>query len=141
MNARLRFCFMILFSLGLLGIIQPSNARAETPIYNTNTNILDIKDTQTEGYDLSKIKETSENVDFESLGALAKGYSIPILVVLVVLSGFSALLGLFYQPMKLAAGSLLGIGLVFYIAVNFAPQIVGIMMAIVNAVMLSVSGD
>lgn len=138
MNARLKFCFMILFSLGLLGIIQPNNVRAETPTYNTN--ILGIKDTQTKGYDLSKVKETSENVNFESLGALAKEYSIPIFVVLVVLSGFSALLGLFYKPMKLAAGSLLGIGLVFYIAVNFAPQIVGIMMAIVNAVMLSVSG-
>lgn len=144
MNVRLKVSFLILFSLGLLGIIQPSNASAETSIENTNIMGVGIKErtvsTRTEGYDLSKIRETSENVDFESLGALAKEYSIPIFVILVVLSGFSALLGLVFQPMKLAAGSLLGIGILFYSLVNFAPQIVGIMMAIIDTVMLSLSG-
>lgn len=94
----------------------------------------------TEGYDLSKIKETSENVTFDSLGALAMEYSIPILVTVVIISGILALLGIAFKPLRAAAMGLLGTGVVFFIGVNYAPQITGIMIAIVDGIMSRVSG-
>lgn len=94
----------------------------------------------TQGYDLNKIKETSENVSLESLGSLAKEYSIPILIVCVVLSGFLALGGIAFKPLKVAAGSLLGIGVLFFILVNYAPEIGGILISIVDGIMERVSG-
>lgn len=94
----------------------------------------------TEGYDLNAIKQTSENVSLDSLGVLAKEYSIPILVIIVILSGFTALLGLIFKPLKAVAGTLLGIGILFFVLVNYAPQIVGILIALVESVMNRVTG-
>lgn len=101
----------------------------------------EIASANTGGYDISKVKETSENVDLDSLGALAKEYSVPIVIILVVLSGFSALLGLVFKPLKVVSGSLLGIGILFYVLVNFAPQIVGILLAVIESVMSRVTGE
>lgn len=123
MNGLLKISFVIILGMNI-SIFFPELADASTPA----------------GYNLSDIKETSENVNLDSLGALAKEYSVPILVILVVLAGFSALLGFAFKPMKVAAGSLLGIGIVFYLMVNFAPQIVGIMMAILDSIMSRVTG-
>lgn len=92
------------------------------------------------GLDLDLIKETSESFSLNSLFEIAKEFSIPILVGMVVLSGFSALLGLIFKPLKVVAGSLLGIGLVFFLLVNYAPQIVGIMIAFVRSVMSRITG-
>ncbi|MEK5217736.1 hypothetical protein [Psychrobacillus sp. FSL H8-0487] len=94
----------------------------------------------TEGYDLSTIRETSENVSLDSLGVLAKEYSIPILVIMVIIAGFSALLGLIFKPLKAVAGSIFGIGIVFYLLVNFAPQITGVLISVVDSVMNRVTG-
>lgn len=94
----------------------------------------------TEGYDLSTIKETSESVSLDSLGVLAKEYSIPILVILVIVSGFTALLGLVFKPLKAVAGTVLGIGIVFFLLVNYAPQIVGIMIAVADSVVSRITG-
>lgn len=124
MNVHLKLSLIILFCLSLVFLGQSELANAST----------------SGGYDLKDIEETSKNVSFDSLGSLAKEYSIPILVVLVVLSAFAALLGFIFKPMKVAAGSLLGIGIVFYLMVNFAPQIVGILMAIVDSIMSRVTG-
>ncbi|MEQ2529092.1 hypothetical protein WMO40_20670 [Bacillaceae bacterium CLA-AA-H227] len=123
MNALLKIGLVLLLGASI-GFFSPEITSAST----------------TGGYDLSEIEKTSENVSLDSLGALAKEYSIPILIVLVVLSGFSALIGLAFKPMKVVAGSLLGIGILFYILVNFAPQIVGIMMAIIDSIMSRVTG-
>jgi len=121
MNALLKIGLVLLLGASI-GFFSPEITSAST----------------TGGYDLSEIEKTSENVSLDSLGALAKEYSIPILIVLVVLSGFSALIA--FKPMKVVAGSLLGIGILFYILVNFAPQIVGIMMAIIDSIMSRVTG-
>lgn len=93
-----------------------------------------------QGYDLNKIKQTSENVSVDSLGAAAKEYSIPILIACVVLSGFLALAGIAFKPLKVAAGSLLGIGILFFVLVNYAPEISGILISIVDGVMGRVTG-
>lgn len=124
MNGLLKILLVSMFVLSLNVLVHPELANAST----------------TGGYNLDEIKDTSENISFDRLGALAKEYSVPILVVMVVLSGFSALLGFIFKPMKLAAGTILGIGILFYVMVNFAPQIVGIMMAIVDSIMSRITG-
>lgn len=94
----------------------------------------------TEGYDLSTIKNTSENVSLDSLGVVVKEYSIPILVIMVIVSGFTALLGLVFKPLKAVAATVFGMGIVFYLLVNFAPQIVGVLIAVVDSVMSRIAG-
>lgn len=94
----------------------------------------------TSGYDLNKVKEAQENVSIDSLMVAAKEYSLPILITIVVISGFTALGGLVFKPLKAAAGSLLGVGIVFFVLVNFAPQIVGIMISVVNSIMERITG-
>ncbi|MGA5692692.1 hypothetical protein [Cytobacillus pseudoceanisediminis] len=94
----------------------------------------------TEGYDMNKIQNTADNVSLDSLGAAAKEYSVPILVITVILSGFLALGGIVFKPLKLAAGSLLGIGILFFSLVNYAPELAGIMISIVDSVMDRITG-
>ncbi|WP_019156875.1 hypothetical protein [Robertmurraya massiliosenegalensis] len=101
----------------------------------------ELASASTVNIDVDSVKATSENVSLDGMMSLAKEYSIPILIVLVVLSGFSALIGLAFKPAKILAGSLLGMGLLFFLLVNFAPQIVGIMMAAVDSVMSRVTGS
>lgn len=94
----------------------------------------------TEGYDLNKIESTAENVSLDSLGVMAKEYSVPILVVAVVLSGFLALGGIVFKPLKVASGSLLGVSVLFFVIVNYAPELAGIMISVVDSVMDRVTG-
>jgi uncharacterized membrane protein YphA (DoxX/SURF4 family) len=93
-----------------------------------------------EGYDLNKIEQTSQNVSVDSLGVMAREYSIPIVVISVVLSGFMALAGLVFKPLKLAAGGLFGITILFYIMVNYAPEISGIIISVVDSIVSRISG-
>jgi hypothetical protein len=137
MNVRSKISLVIM-CFGIFLFSQGSFVSAAT---TTGTGTATTTATTSGGYDLSQIDKASKNVTLDGLGALAKEYSIPILVVLVVLAAFSALLGFAFKPMKVVAGSLLGTGVLFYIMVNFAPQIVGIMMAIVDSVMSRVTGS
>lgn len=90
--------------------------------------------------DFDKVRNTSQNVTLDGTLAVAKEYSIPILIVSVVISGFLALGGIMFKPLKLAASSLLGIGILFFILVNYAPQIAGVLISIVDGVVNRVSG-
>ncbi|MFS0783397.1 hypothetical protein [Bacillus sp. 1P06AnD] len=117
---------------GLLGMLLLLNVTGGTTAY---------ADMPTGGgYDLNKIKTTSEQVSIDSMGAMAKEYSIPIIVIVVVLSGFMALGGLVFKPLKLAAGSLLGIGILFFVLVNYAPEVAGIMISFVDNIMTRLTG-
>lgn len=124
MNARLKVLIMMFIIM---------SATLTTPIITDAT-------TTNSGYNLEEVQKASENISLDSIFALAKEYSIPILIIIVVLSGFSALLGLMFKPMKIVSGSLLGMGILFFILVNFAPQIVGIMMAVIDSVMSRITG-
>lgn len=124
MNARLKVLIMMFIIM---------STTLTTPIITDAT-------TTNSGYNLEEVQKASENISLDSIFALAKEYSIPILIIIVVLSGFSALLGLMFKPMKIVSGSLLGMGILFFILVNFAPQIVGIMMAVIDSVMSRITG-
>lgn len=87
------------------------------------------------GYDISKIKDTSANVTLDSFIAAAQSFSLPVLIVVIVLSGFMAIIGLIFKPLKTAAITMLGMGMIFYILVNYAPQVLGILIGLCDSLM------
>lgn len=89
---------------------------------------------------ITEVQQTSQNVSLGGLIDIAEEYSIPILVVIVVVAAFMALLGIMFKPLKAAAGGLLGTGILFFILVNYAPQIAAILISIADGVMSRITG-
>jgi hypothetical protein len=88
-----------------------------------------------------EVLDTSENVSLGNFIQVAEEYSIPILVVMVVISAFLALIGIIFKPLKAAAGGILGMSILFFVLVNYAPQIAGIMISIVDGIMSRITGS
>lgn len=92
------------------------------------------------GYDLDKVRQTSENVDAESIGKMAKGSSIPIMVTIIVIAAFVALVGIFFKKARAFAATMIGMVVIFFLLVNFAPEIAGILIGVVGNVMETLTG-
>lgn len=109
--------FMFLFNFGVVGIAEAS------------TNI-----------DYEAIRNTDSNLSIDYLFGIATEYSVPILIGGIVLSGFMAVVGLVFKPLKMAAGGLFGTCIMFFILVNYAPEISGILISVVDGIMSRISG-
>lgn len=92
------------------------------------------------GIDYDAVRNSSANLSVDELFNMSKEYSVPILIGGFVLSGFMAVAGLVFKPLKMAAGSLIGICLLFFILVNYAPTLAGVMISVVDGVMSRLSG-
>lgn len=92
-------------------------------------------------YDLNKIEQTAQNVDGDKLLNLAKEFSIPLLIVAMVLSVFLFLGGIIFKWMRVAAGSLFTSSIFFFIVVNWAPDLAGILIGAIDYVMGRITGE
>lgn len=71
----------------------------------------------------------------QEIWLLAKAYSIPLLVVSLLLAGiFLVLSVLFGRSLRQAAGGLVIAGIVAFILFNYAPQMAGFVLSLINSI-------
>lgn len=123
---------------GILFSLISGTASAETNMevaaVPTTTNV------ESGGIDINAVQQTASTVSLESMIQSVQEFSVPILVILIILAAASAIGGLVYKPMRAAAGGFLGIGILFYVLVNNPEKIAGILISIGDGFMKIVTG-
>lgn len=72
----------------------------------------------------------------EKLWLMAKAYSVPILIISFLAGAVFMLLSIFFgQAMKRVAGGIIGMGIIAFILFNYAPQLTGMVLSLVDIVL------
>lgn len=132
----LAFAFVLTFALNNTVSIAFANEYSDTIKDSLNENAEKAKQIEAKSMSESKkeIVETANKATFEGIIAGLQELSIPLLVGVVIGAAILFVIGIFIPPAKIVAYSMLGLGMLSFVLINYYDVVVGLIIAILRFV-------